>query len=122
MEKTYTVEKILKKRIRNGKVEYLLKWQGYSYSSNTWEPEENLQCPELISAYEEAKLKKNLKGFERGLDADLIIGATEEEGELMFLIKWKGVNEADLVPAREANYKCPQVVIAFYESHLKWLN
>lgn len=41
-EELYRVEKILKKRKRNGKTECLIKWIGYSDSYNSWEPIENV--------------------------------------------------------------------------------
>jgi len=151
-EEEYVVEKIINKKIQNGKTLYFLKWKGYDDVDNTWEPEENLDCPEMIREFEEnyskkekdtametkkrklngteeksdaAPAKKKVeddrpRGFDRGLDPDRIIGATDSSGELMFLIKWKGCDEADLVPSKTANVKCPQIVIKFYEERLTW--
>ncbi|KAL5962489.1 hypothetical protein TSMEX_009784 [Taenia solium] len=218
----FIVEKVLRVRIRNGKKEYFLKWKGYPDSENTWEPEENLDCPDLIKQFEEnakklatksrpvgrpssiassdngsvrevevpkadsvpssepdtfktvdtaskkrGRKRRNptsqesdanktgdeheeeeegedeeegeggspakrqvlselpsaggkVRGFERNLKVERIIGATESSGELMFLIKWQGIDIADLVPAKEANVKCPQAVIKFYEERLTW--
>lgn len=51
-EQEYIVEKILKKRVRCGIVEYFLKWKDYDNSHNSWEPIENINSKRLITAFE----------------------------------------------------------------------
>ncbi|CAG9818496.1 unnamed protein product [Phaedon cochleariae] len=144
----YVVERIISSRINDkGVKEYFLKWVGFSEEDNSWEPERHLDCPGLIEAFEKEQTRKEKEnerkrksnsiqsevkgpkrkndekkslGFDRGLEPEKIIGATDSPGQLMFLIKWTGTDEADLVPAKQANLKCPQVVIKFYEERLKW--
>uniref|UniRef100_A0A1B6DV90 Chromo domain-containing protein n=1 Tax=Clastoptera arizonana TaxID=38151 RepID=A0A1B6DV90_9HEMI len=57
-------------------------------------------------------------GFEKGLEPEVILGATFHNSKLMFLMKWKGIQDYDLVCFKEARRVCPQIVIQFFEERL----
>lgn len=138
--------------LNDGRVEYYLKWKNWSTKYNTWEPEEHLtNCPEIVDKFlikerdkdltlqalkmdennNRAKCKKHIAkikfnipevcGFDKGYEAEHILGATECNG-LTFLIKYKGIDKTELVPSRIARYRCPALVIKFFERHITWHN
>ncbi|KAG6555407.1 hypothetical protein Mapa_002634 [Marchantia paleacea] len=48
----YLVEAIRAKRLRKGRVEYLVKWKMYSEEYNTWEPHKNFRDCEYVEIFE----------------------------------------------------------------------
>ncbi|KAM3175146.1 hypothetical protein ACTXT7_009096 [Hymenolepis weldensis] len=62
--------------------------------------------------------------FDIGMKVDKIAGLTVVDGEILFLVTWYdtriGTSEAEIVPAKIANRKCPQEVIKYYESLWNW--
>lgn len=53
----WEVEEILEKRIKNKRVEYLVKWKDWT-GDPTWEIADDCQCINLIAAFENPKLKR----------------------------------------------------------------
>ncbi|XP_004634687.1 chromobox protein homolog 7 isoform X3 [Octodon degus] len=64
-EQVFAVESIRKKRVRKGKVEYLVKWKGWPPKYSTWEPEEHILDPRLVMAYEEKEEKDRASGYRK---------------------------------------------------------
>ena len=50
-DEEYEVEEILDKRKHYGRIQYLIKWKGCPLSEASWEPEENLNCPEILKKF-----------------------------------------------------------------------
>jgi hypothetical protein len=49
---TYEVSKTIDHRVdKHGHRRFLVQWKGYGAADNTWEPEENLDCPNLLQEY-----------------------------------------------------------------------
>ena len=66
------------------------------------------------------EVEENTTGFDNGLEPNDILGATDSLGQLMFLMEWKNSDETELVPAKVAYVKCPDIVFKYYENNLKW--
>lgn len=57
-EDIYKVDKIVGKKVKNGKILYEVKWLGYTSDDNTWEPKENLDVTKgLVEEYENELLE-----------------------------------------------------------------
>uniref|UniRef100_A0A8C9L8H7 Chromobox 8 n=1 Tax=Pavo cristatus TaxID=9049 RepID=A0A8C9L8H7_PAVCR len=61
-ERVFAAEALLKRRIRKGRMEYLVKWKGWSQKYSTWEPEENILDARLLAAFEEREREMELFG------------------------------------------------------------
>lgn len=139
----YMPERLLDYKIlEDGRKMYLVKWFGYPHDENTWEYQSDLSCNYMMQQIEEKKQQLisngqppcllyhhpqpsryatgTLTGFDLGYTPDLILAATEKDGEICFFIKWKGLMEVDMIPRRIANFRCPHLVIEFYEERLLW--
>ncbi|KAJ1045278.1 hypothetical protein NDA10_008131 [Ustilago hordei] len=61
----FEVEALIDKRSHNGTTEYKVLWRGYSEEAASWEPVENLNCPDLIQEYEVSEGGRNRRSRER---------------------------------------------------------
>lgn len=130
-EEEYEVEKILKRRCtEDGRSWLYVKWLGWDNKFNTWEQEDRMdeveQYEHFLKNFEQKRFLPpgtkgaNVKGFDRSLLVDSIIGAKCDDGKHLFLVKWKEVDFTEWVPAEDADSCCPKLVIDFYEKFILW--
>lgn len=73
-EDEYNVEDIRaeRKNPKTGFLEYLIKWENYPETQNTWEPIDNLKCPDIIQRFKErekSRRKRRSTGLKEGVQS-----------------------------------------------------
>ncbi|XP_048871024.1 chromobox protein homolog 6a [Brienomyrus brachyistius] len=61
-DRIFAAESIIKRRVRKGRIEYLVKWKGWAIKYSTWEPEENILDGRLIAGFEQKERERELYG------------------------------------------------------------
>lgn len=79
----------------------------------------------MIEEFEDDLKRKRLENIgsfinSHTLEPEQIIGCTDNSGHIQFLIKWKGIDKADLINAKDAKIQYPQIVQEFYDERLNW--
>lgn len=59
-ENVFEVEKLLNDKIVGKQRHYLVRWVGYAEEHDSWEAGKNLQCPDLVRAYNLEKQQKKI--------------------------------------------------------------
>lgn len=76
----YEVEAIRDRRIKDGKIQYLIKWKNWPEISNSWEDEPNLDnCRELVAEFLKKRFREKKKQ-QKPIDVKKVIGVTEKNG------------------------------------------
>nr|XP_023016577.1 chromobox protein homolog 1-like [Leptinotarsa decemlineata] len=111
---------------------YLIRWKGYEEESDTWEPEDTLECADLIVEYKERKKKgKAEKGKKspkkdkkepkpadwdenEDFEVDRILEVHHKrDGKREFLVSWKGYSHSDNSWEPEENMDCKDLINRF---------
>ncbi|CAD8210495.1 unnamed protein product [Paramecium octaurelia] len=132
-QEEYMVEAITNKRVKNGRTEYEVKWQGYSENEKTWEPIENLQSvmTYVLDFEQSLKTKPQEVGegsYEEGDSADEIIQIRKDnDGQnLLFQVSWKQKNsrapKVSWINQNSLKMHNPEILIDYLLKKIKWPN
>lgn len=89
VHETFTIEKIIRKKIVAGETHYKVKWLGYPSSENTWEISSDLvDVFRFVPALEE--FEKSVQGFVSIGNVKTIVEHTIMDGITDCFIRWQG--------------------------------
>ncbi|EPR80013.1 Chromobox protein [Spraguea lophii 42_110] len=138
-DNVYNVEKIVDVRVVKGRKQYLIKWEGYPDSENTWQFASDIFCKDLITVFEndrktKTKKKSVNKSKDKPVEEEVVITnawdkqvlkviqvqpVSENSKELEVLVEFKN-GKVIGAPLKDVHAKCPLKLLKYYEENLSF--
>jgi hypothetical protein len=118
-EREFTVEAIVDRRVLKGRIQYLVKWEGYSAASNTWEDEDACDnCQDVIARFHEElhrRQEAEKAPREEHFRPTAIVGHTKDNGAIYFELRGSdGKNR--IISLQYAKKHCITLLLDYLES------
>lgn len=127
MDRQYDVEAILRRKIVDGKVFYRIKWLNFASKLNTWEPEENLFCNEILERFIISRANKIISEYflsysvELCLTFEIIQGARQTPYGITYLVGWADGFDPKSYSVIEAHGMFANLVINFLDENIEFV-
>lgn len=105
---------------------YLVHWEGFSSSDNSWQSKDNLNCPQLIKEYHEKKdeaivkletlkraAKEKAQNGNNEFEVEEIVEHKIKKGISCYKVRWLGWNAKDDTWVPEEELHCPDLIKAY---------
>jgi hypothetical protein len=113
----YEVERVVSHRERGNTLQYLIKWKGFRSSSNTWEPQGNLNCLELINAYWDAKQQRPAPVVRPSAGGPaIVVGASRTARGFVYRVRMQD-GQTFIASSAFMRAKFPRMLVEFFEAH-----
>lgn len=123
----YEVERLVAKRtLRNGVVQYRIKWMNFPSTENTWEPLANMDCQELIDEFEEnrmiiiGRLIFKFAFICSFFDRTFSSGTKMSENGREYLIRFND-GKIDFIASNVVKQKYPNRLVNFLENRIEFI-
>ncbi|EDW07391.1 M-phase phosphoprotein 8 isoform X1 [Drosophila mojavensis] len=135
VDREFEVEAIVGHKSKNGESFFLVRWKGYGKEDDSWEPEAELNCDDLIEEYRKKNSKKSAgagkkspaaakgvrgrKASSKTVSTDpdkewaverILDSVHDDEHGVLYRIRWKGFGAKEDTWEPESNLSCEGLI------------
>lgn len=110
--KEYEVEAVVDHRVRGRFTEYKVRWKGFGPMDDSWVPEAELSCDNLLNKY----FKTVGRNLEESYEVEAIMGLRELKGRTEYKVRWKGWSAKYDSWLTEDELNCPDLLKRFKDT------